>query len=143
MDILQVPEGTFVTLTAWWAADKYMEMEEISALSSSGFFWSGLKTSIDGVRSITLGHVTYKVNASVKRVGSVNMDNGAWALQEITMPIYGVTGRYGTLLITAWLHAYGIQAVPYNSVFGVGKLDVGNLAGTSDLCWRPAIRLAP
>jgi hypothetical protein len=141
--LLNIPEGGVLTLTAWWSAGAYLALADIAAVSHRADFWAGASGSVSGVLAAAVGQSSLALRASLSRVGRATLDADAWALPAVEIPVADVAGLFGSMIITAWLRMDAVGAVPPGQALGLGSLDVDDIEGTGDMCWRPSLRLAP
>lgn len=141
-DLLNLPDGTLLDVTIWWAKDTLLTLADLAAVNNSATWWSGRQSTVSGTKAISLGQTNVVLKAALKRIGRVTLNADAVALDSIDVPLQGLDGLYGTLVITAWLRADTIAALEVGVKYGIGAMDADSNGITgADSCWRPDITL--
>jgi hypothetical protein len=98
--------GATVRLAAWWVAARALTVADAGALLSTA-------GAAYGDKSIASGAIT------AARVGAALMPSALQAGDAVTIPLSGLTGRWGTLLLGAYIERVTAPALSVDSPVGL------------------------
>ena len=119
--------GLDVRLSVYWIASKMLNLSDLAALFSVSGLWTGAGPVAAGDIAATL-------------IGSYPMPDLLAEGSSISIPIKGLSGRYGTIVIVPWVNRMTVGSLAVGQRLGFGTLDVsvGKISGAG---WLPDLTL--
>ena len=138
---IKLPLNATMKLTVWFTPT-VKTVDSIPAVSSNSSFWKGDVGSVSGTYTHVFMSTKIATTLSLTKIGEHPIDPSVDQFTDITIPINGIVGKSGTIVITAWIVMDNIVSIDANERYGLNPLVVTNgVVENIGKGWKPRAKL--